>query len=171
MIWTFWHLNYSVLKQITIRQFCSTLENLLKNCRAFVVLYSSFVAPYYMKWLRNIQIIRIIRIIFRYSNIRIMIFKLWILFVIRFGHFLPMNIIQLFDSLQNDYSWQHCVCVCGGREAFLVMLLKCCCCCSIIINYFHITPVEQWKYNMCDVCAAAMHGCALATLVSAVLRW
>ena len=73
-----------------------------------MVLYSSFVAPYYMKWLRNIQIIRIIRIIFRYSNIRIMIFKLWILFVIRFGHFLPTNIIRLFDSLQNDYSWQHC---------------------------------------------------------------
>jgi len=72
-----------------------------------VVLYSSFVAPYYMKWLRNIQIIRIIRIIFRYSNIRIMIFKLWILFVIRFSNFLPTNIIRLFDSLQNDYSWQH----------------------------------------------------------------
>ena len=52
-----------------------------------MVLYSSFLAPYYMKWLRNIQIIRIIRIIFRYSNIRIMIFKLWILFIIRFGHF------------------------------------------------------------------------------------
>ena len=73
-----------------------------------MVLYSSFVAPYYMKWLRNIQIIRIIRIIVRYSNIRIMIFKLWILFVIRFGHFLPTNIIRLFDSLQNAYSWQHC---------------------------------------------------------------
>ena len=72
-----------------------------------MVLYRSFVTPYYMKWLRNIQIIRIIRIIFRYSNIRIMIFKLWILFVIRFGHFLPTNIIRLFDSLQNDYSWQH----------------------------------------------------------------
>ena len=42
------------------------------------------------------------------------------------------------------------VCVCRG-EAFLVLLLKCCCCCSII-NYFHIMPVEQWKYNnMCDV--------------------
>ena len=72
-----------------------------------MVLYSSFVAPYYMKWLRNIQIIQIIRIIVMYSNIRIMIFKLGILFVIRFGHFLPMNIIRLFDSLQNDYSWQH----------------------------------------------------------------
>ena len=42
-----------------------------------------------------------------------------------------------------------CMCVCRG-EAFLVLLLKCCCCCSII-NYFHIMPVEQWKYNMCDV--------------------
>ena len=52
-----------------------------------MVLYSSFGAVYCMKWLKNIQIIWIIRIIFRYSNIRIMIFKLWILFVIRFGHF------------------------------------------------------------------------------------
>ena len=54
------------------------------------------------------------------------------------------------------------VCVCGGREAFLVLLLKCCC--SIIINYFHITPVEQWKYNMCDVPLLAMSGRGLATL-------
>ena len=72
-----------------------------------MVLYSSLVALYCMKWLQSIQIIRIIRIIFRYSNIRIMSFKFWILFVIRFGHFLPTNIIRLFDSLQNDYSWQH----------------------------------------------------------------
>ena len=86
---------------------CRTLENLLRTFFAFVVPYSSFVAVYCMKWLKNIQIIRIIRIIFRYSNIRIMIFKLWILFIIRFGHFLPTNIIRLFDSLQNDYSWQH----------------------------------------------------------------
>ena len=73
-----------------------------------MVLYCSFVALYRMKRLKNIQIIWIIRIIFRYSNIRIMIFKLWILFIIRFGNFLPMNIIRLFNSLQNDYSWQHC---------------------------------------------------------------
>ena len=37
-----------------------------------------------------------------------MILKLLILFVNRYGNFLTMNIIQLFDSLQNDYSWQHC---------------------------------------------------------------
>ena len=35
------------------------------------------------------------------------------------------------------------VCVCRAMEAFLVLLLKCCCCCSIIINYFHITALEQ----------------------------
>ena len=64
------------------------------------MLYSSFVAPYCMKWLKNIQIIRIIRIIFWYSNIRIMIFKLWILFVIQFGHFLPSNIIWIINLLQ-----------------------------------------------------------------------
>ena len=51
-------------------------ENLLRTFSAFVVLYSSFVALCCMKWLKNIQIIRIIRIIFRYSNIRIMNFKL-----------------------------------------------------------------------------------------------
>ena len=72
-----------------------------------MLLYCSFVALYRMKRLKNIQIIRIIRIIFRYSNIRIMIFKLWILFIIRFGNFLPTNIIRLFDSFKNDYSWQH----------------------------------------------------------------
>ena len=48
-----------------------------------------------------------------------------------------------------------CMCVCRG-EAFLVLLLKCCCCCSII-NYFHIMPVEQWKYNMCDVAPRPGH--------------
>ena len=37
-----------------------------------------------------------------------MIFELWILLIIRFGHFLPKNIIWLFDLLQNDYLWQHC---------------------------------------------------------------
>ena len=58
-----------------------------------------------------------------------------------------------------------CMCVCRG-EAFLVLLLKCCCCCSII-NYFHITPAEKWKYNMCDVALLAMPGRGLATLVRA----
>ena len=60
-----------------------------------------------------------------------------------------------------------CMCVCRG-EAFLVLLLKCCCCCSII-NYFHIMPVEQWKYNMCDVALPAMPGRVLATLVIVLL--
>ena len=105
-----------------------------------MVHYSSFVAPYYMKWLRNI---RIIRIIFRYSNIRIMIFKLWILFVIRFSHFLPTNIIRLFDSLQNDYSWQHC----SGRKyiryyRYLTTL------CAVATNYKHrSTQVLTWQLH------------------------
>ena len=80
------------------------------------MLYSSFRALYCMKWLKNTQIIRII---FRYSNIRIMSFKFWILFVIRFGNFLPTNIIRLFDSLQNDYSWQHWPCLGTCRAQFL----------------------------------------------------
>ena len=49
----------------------------------------------------------------------------------------------------------------GSILSFVVEVLL------LLLNYFHVTPVEQWKYNMCDVPLLAMSGRGLATLVSA----